>query len=154
MCAFWLALAPARATADAVASTIVTDPLTGVAISGYDPVSYFTQSQPRAGRPDYEYDWNGVPWYFASPANRDVFKRAPGVYAPQFGGHGAMSLARGFLSDGNPQIYAILAKRVYLFYSVGNRDAFLLSPIEALKNAAAHWPALSGGSVTHEAASR
>ena len=133
------------AAADSVVTTVVTDPLTGVAIDGLDPVSYFTEPEPLPGKPDYEYDWSGVPWYFASAANRDVFIRAPTVYAPQFGGHGAMSLARGYLSDGNPRIYAIVAKRLYLFYSSGNKDAFLLAPAPALKDASAHWQELSKG---------
>ena len=65
-------------------TTIVTDPLTGVAIEGYDPVSYFTEPEPLPGKPDYEYYWGGVPWYFATAANRDVFIRAPEIYAPQY----------------------------------------------------------------------
>jgi YHS domain-containing protein len=130
------------AQADALVTTVITDPLTGIAINGYDPVSYFIEPQPLEGKPDYEYYWQGVPWYFANAANRDVFVRAPEVYAPWFGGHEAMSAARGFLSDGNPRIYSVYEGKLYLFYSTGNRDAFLLAPDEALKQAEANWPAL------------
>src|SRR5436305_11297983 len=69
--------------AGGLVSTVVTDPLTGVAIEGMDPVSYFTDPVPETGRSDFEYDWNGVPWYFATAANRDVFIGSPEVYAPQ-----------------------------------------------------------------------
>ena len=86
-------------------TTIVTDPLTGVAIDGYDAVSYFIDAEPQPGKPDFEYDWQGVPWYFDSAANRDVFMRNPDVYAPQFGGHCVTSLSRGYLSDGKPRLY-------------------------------------------------
>ena len=96
------------ALAQGIVTTVVTDPLTGVALDGYDPVSYFTESEPRLGSPDYEFVWAGVPWYFASAANRDVFMRAPDVYAPQHGGYCEMSLARGYLSDGKPKIYRVL----------------------------------------------
>src|ERR1700749_750100 len=95
----WLALAMA-AHADGLVATIVTGPLTGIAIDGYDPVRYFTDAEPQQGRPDFEYDWAGVPWYFESAANRDVFARSPDIYAPQYGGHCLMSLSRGYLSDG------------------------------------------------------
>ena len=71
------------AAAASLVTDIVTDPLTGVAIDGYDPVSYFTETEPQQGKPDFEYDWGGVPWYFATAANRDVFMRAPDIYAPQ-----------------------------------------------------------------------
>jgi YHS domain-containing protein len=134
--------APA-AHASGLVSLFVTNPLTGVALDGMDPVSYFTETDPEAGRPDFEYDWSGVPWYFATAANRDVFMRSPEVYAPQFGGHGTMSLSRGYLSDGNPQIYLVIASRLYLFYSTANRDAFLLAPGPAIKGAETHWAELS-----------
>ena len=131
------------ARAESVVTAIVTDPLTGVALEGFDPVSYFTEPQPVPGLPDYEYHWGGVPWYFASAANRDVFIRAPAIYAPQHGGHCAMSLARGYLSDGKPQIFVIEKMKLYLFYSVANREAFLIAKDDALGKAATNWPALA-----------
>lgn len=142
--AAWLLCAlMAGALAQSLVTTIVTDPLTGVAIDGYDPVSYFTEAEPLPGSPEFEYYWGGVPWYFASAANRDIFKLNPDVYAPQHGGHCVMSLARGYLSDGKPRIYAIEGMKLYLFYSAANREAFLLSTGEALDKAAEAWPKLS-----------
>jgi len=133
----------AGALAQSLVTTIVTDPLTGVAIDGYDAVSYFTESEPLPGSPEFEYYWGGVPWYFASAANRDVFMRNPDVYAPQHGGHCEMSLARGYLSDGKPRIYVIEGMKLYLFYSAANREAFLMGPGEALDKASANWTELS-----------
>ena len=133
------------ARAESVVTAIVTDPLTGVALQGFDPVSYFTEPQPAPGLPDYEYYWGGVPWYFTSAANRDVFIRAPEIYAPQYGGHCEMSLARGYLSDGKPQIFVIEKMKLYLFYSVANREAFLLAKGDALEQAEANWPRLAEG---------
>ena len=142
--AAWLPLAMA-ARADGLVTTIVTDPLTGIAIDGYDPVSYFTDAEPQQGRPDFEYDWAGVPWYFESAANRDVFARNPSVYAPQFGGHCLMSLSRGYVSDGKPRLYVIDGMKLYFFYSTANRDAFLLSKAQAVADATKNWPTLSKG---------
>jgi hypothetical protein len=84
-----------------------------------------------------------VPWYFVSAANRDVFIRAPEVYAPQHGGHCEMALARGYLSDGKPGIYLVRGNQVFLFYSAANRDAFQLAEAEAIAKAGVHWPKLS-----------
>ncbi len=134
----------------AVASTerlqheVVVDPLTGVALGGYDAVSYFTESSPLPGRGDFEVIWKDVPWYFANEANMEVFRKAPEVYAPQFGGHGVMSLARGFFSDGNPQIYEVLDNRLYLFYSFSNRAAFELANKTARLQALRNWALLTG----------
>ena len=140
--AIWLSLA-AAGRADGLVTTVVTDPLSGVAIDGYDPVSYFTGADPQQGVPDFEYDWAGVPWYFESAANRDVFSRNPEIYAPQFGGHCLMSLSRGYLSDGKPRLYVIDGLKLYFFYSTANRDAFLLSRAAAIDTATRKWPELS-----------
>lgn len=142
-CGLWAAAAMAAP----LVTTTVVNPLTGVAIDGYDPVTYFTESEPQPGLPEHEYHWGGVPWYFVSEANRDIFIRAPEIYAPRYGGHCLMSLARGYLSDGKPGIYVIEQARLYLFYSAANREAFLLSPDEAVTNAARNWPELAAGLV-------
>jgi hypothetical protein len=129
--------------AQSVVTLIVTDPLTGVAIYGMDPVSYFTEPQPLQGRADLEFIWQNVPWVFATAANRDIFRSAPDIYAPQFGGHGAMSMARGYLSDSNAAIYTVFKQRLYLFYSAANREAFLMAPDAAALAAEANWAKLS-----------
>lgn len=122
-----------------IVTDIVIDPLSGVAINGFDAVSYFTDTEPLRGRHDFEVIWGGVPWLFSSEGNMEIFIKAPEVYAPQYGGHGMMSLARGFLSDGNPQIYKILDNRLYLFYSFSNRAAFVLSDNLSRLNAMNNW---------------
>jgi hypothetical protein len=143
--AAFLLLSTLPAQAEALVQTIVTDPLTGVALEGYDAVSYFTEPEPLVGKPDYEFTWQGVPWYFATPANRDVFMRNPEIYAPQYGGHCVMSLSRGFLSDGKPRLYAIERMKLYLFYSVANREAFLAGQDVAVRLADANWGTLGAG---------
>lgn len=145
--ALWLSLGlalSAPANAAALVDAIVTDPLTGVALEGYDPVSYFTDPEPVPGLADFEYQWGGVPWYFASAANRDVFMRNPEVYAPQFGGHCVTSLSRGYLSDGKPRLYVISGMKLYLFYSVANREAFFTSEETSLNDANSGWARLRG----------
>ena len=140
-----LLFAPIAARAEALVQTIVTDPLSGVAIEGFDPVSYFTEPMPQQGVPDYEYVWQGVPWYFVSAANRDVFIRNPEVYAPQYGGHCVMSLSRGFLSDGKPRLFVIEGLKLFMFYSVANREAFLTGEDVATATADANWIRLAPG---------
>ena len=138
-----LALAPVNsAMAAALVGRIVADPLTGVAIEGFDPVSYFTDAEPRPGVPEFSVEWGGVPWYFANAANRDVFVRNPEIYAPQFGGHCATSLARGYLSDGKPRLFLIRKLKLYFFYSVANREAFLASERALTTGAVKNWPGL------------
>ncbi len=133
----------ARADELTIVNAYVTDPLSGVALGGFDPVSYFTEEAPKPGVATFAYEWAGVPWYFVNAANRDVFERAPEIYAPLFGGYGVMGLSRGYLTEGNPHIYRVEAGRLMLFHSTGNREAFGLSPRQTYEKAAANWPELS-----------
>jgi len=140
-----LSSGPVLANSARLVSDVVVDPLTGVALNGFDPVSYFTNEAPMRGSVDFEMFWRGVPWYFANEANLEIFSKSPDVYAPLYGGHGAMSLARGFLSDGNPMIYKVLDKRLYLFYSFSNREAFELGDKIARINGINNWQQLRDG---------
>lgn len=126
-----------------IVETYISDPLSGVAIYGFDPVSYFTGFEPEYGLPEYELVWNGLPWYFANAANRDIFKENPEIYAPQFGGYGLMSLARGYLSEGNPRLFEIIGDRLFFFYSNSNRDAFMLLQRTSYEKAVENWEMLS-----------
>ena len=134
---------PAGALTLSLTTAYAVDPLTGAALEGFDPVSYFTEGAPEQGRSEFEYYWSGVPWYFVTAANRDVFMRSPETYVPVFGGYAAMSMARGYLSSGNPRIYSVLAGKLFLFYSTGNKEAFLISPRDAYQKAQEQWAVLS-----------
>jgi YHS domain-containing protein len=144
MAALFAALLTLVGPAEGRPRGLVTDPLTGVALGGYDAVSYATGPVPVPGRPDFDYYWQGAPWYFSSAANRDIFTRNPEIYAPQFGGHATMSLSRGYFTDGNPLLYARHRVKLYLFYSAANREAFLMAPDAAIAAAEANWARLSG----------
>ena len=46
---------------------------TRLAISGYDPVAYFTDGKPVPGKTEFGYVWHNARWRFASAAHRDLF---------------------------------------------------------------------------------
>jgi hypothetical protein len=83
-----------------VTELFVADGLSGVALEGFDPVSYFLGDGPKPGLPEYELVWSGVAWRFASAANREAFRRDPEAYAPRFGGYDAELRRRA--SAGSP----------------------------------------------------
>ena len=70
----------------------------GVAINGTDPVAYFTMSKPVQGSADHALNWNGVTWHFASGENRQMFERYTEKYAPQYGGHCAYAISKGYIA--------------------------------------------------------
>ena len=43
---------------------VVLDPVTGIAIFGYDPVSYFIEQQAVIGQLNHEVSWKGAQWNF------------------------------------------------------------------------------------------
>src|SRR5271155_1375642 len=71
----------------ATTERIVVDWHSGLAIDGYDPVAFFTDSKPMPGNPDFEYRFGGAVWRFCNVGNRDAFAANPDVYMPQFGGY-------------------------------------------------------------------
>jgi hypothetical protein len=104
------------------------DPASGLALRGYDPVSYFLPEGPRPGKPEHEFVWSGVAWRFASEANRAAFEANPPAFAPRFGGYDAEAVSRGRIVDTDPALFVVRDDRLYLFRSDANRARFLADP--------------------------
>ena len=89
-----------------------------LAISGYDPVAYFTQSKAVKGKPEYSATYNGVMYRFSSSANKDLFGKTPAGYEPQYGGWCAYAMgSTGEKVDVDPGTFKILTGKLYLFYN-------------------------------------
>jgi YHS domain-containing protein len=86
-----------------------------LAIKGYDPVAYFTLGHAVRGRPEFQYEWDELRYYFSSAEHRDLFKADPVRYAPQFGNYCAMALAKGELDEANPENWLISDGKLYIF---------------------------------------
>ena len=80
----------------------------GVAIKGYDPVAYFTQSKPVKGSASFTHQWMNSTWWFASAEDRDEFARTPEKYAPQYGGYCAYGVSQGHTAPIDPEAWTIL----------------------------------------------
>ena len=124
----------------------VGDSHSGFGLSGFDPVSYFSEPAPVAGREGIELIWGGLAWRFGSRANREAFARDPEVYAPRIGGYDPSAAAEGRLVAGDPAVFAVRDGRLYVFRDKGSRTRFLADPALAEK-AEARWPALRRGLV-------
>jgi hypothetical protein len=119
---------------------IVVNPNTGLAISGFDPVAYFTDRKPMFGRPDLELRVEGVVWRFRNAGDRAAFADNPEVYTPRFGGYDPVALARGISVPGHPLFWAVTGERLYLFYSAAARATFLAEPGSIIAAAKRKWP--------------
>jgi hypothetical protein len=128
--------------AQAADDPIVVNPNTGLAISGFDPVAYFTDRKPTFGRPDLELRAEGVVWRFRNEGDRAAFADHPEVYTPRFGGYDPVAVARGQSVPGHPLFWAVAGQRLYLFYSAEARATFLAEPGRIIARATRKWPAV------------
>jgi hypothetical protein len=116
---------------------------TGLAISGFDPVAYFTEGKAIFDRPEIELNMDGAVWRFTNEGNRGAFASHPDVYAPRFGGYDPLAIGRGRSVQGHPLIWAVAGQRLYLFYSEQARTAFLPDPGRIIETAERKWPDLA-----------
>jgi len=115
--AVWLVLAWTIGSFAATTERVVTNPQTGLAIDGYDPVSYFIDGIAVAGRPDFELRYRGAVWRFRNSGNLAAFRDHPEDYEPQFGGYDPVGIGRGAPTPGNPIFWLVESRRLYLFHS-------------------------------------
>jgi hypothetical protein len=121
---------------------VVVNRYSGLAIEGFDPVAYFTDSLATPGMADFEARDSGAVWRFRNEGNRASFVSHPEIYGPQFGGYDPVDLGRGVTYAGNPRLWVVAGDRLYLFGREDNRDAFAAHPQRFLKEARIRWPAL------------
>jgi hypothetical protein len=115
----------------------------GVAIRGTDPVAYFIEGRPVAGRADLTLDWAGATWRFATAANRDAFAADPARYAPAYGGFCAWAVAEGYTAPIDPAAWRIVEGRLYLNYSRSIQRRWDRDIAGNIRRAEANWPRLS-----------
>jgi hypothetical protein len=133
-------LAPALQAA--TTERLVIDRHTGLAIYGIDPVAYFTERKPTAGREDFELRHAGAIWRFENEGNRAAFAADPEVYMPQFGGYDPVGVSRGVATPGKPALWVLREQRLYFFYTPEARAVFLADPADVIAGATARWSAV------------
>jgi YHS domain len=112
----------------------------GVALKGYDVVAYFTESKPVMGTKEFQHEWNGAKWQFASAANRDLFAADPGRYAPQYGGYCAFGVSEGHKAKVDPNIWKIVNGKLYLNYDAGVGNQWQKDIPGRIAKADKNWP--------------
>jgi hypothetical protein len=119
---------------------VVTNPRTGLAIDGYDPVAYFIDAAAEVGRPAFELRHREAIWRFRNSGNRAAFVDNPGDYEPRFGGYDPVAISRGSPTPGNPEIWLIIGQKLYLFYGTQTQEEFRSDPRRIAVQAEARWP--------------
>jgi YHS domain-containing protein len=132
----WLAVLPQAVKAE----TVYNVDRKGIAIKGYDPVGYFTLSEPVKGKKEYAAQYAGATWRFANTLNRDMFLKEPEKYVPRYGGYCAYGVAEGGLFDIAPDAWTIYEEKLYLNQNKRVRELWLKDIPGHIKRADLLWP--------------
>jgi YHS domain-containing protein len=142
-----VATLPAQAQVSVPAQSIApvdTERLSGVALSGFDPVAYFSEKRPVEGKSAISLMWQGAEWLFASEGNRALFRAAPERYAPQFGGYCSWAVSQGYTASGDPQAWAIRDGKLYLNYNLEVQQEWEKDIPGNIARGDKHWPTILG----------
>jgi YHS domain-containing protein len=123
-----------------------------LAISGYDPVAYFTDGKPVRGNGQFEYRWHGLRWQFASLAHRKMFAHDPERYAPQFDGYCAVGVAWStpHKDTVDPTAWTIVAGKLYLTHNHHWLGVWRAHTAEYIARGDANWPRVRKETVLYD----
>lgn len=91
----------------------------GVAVGGYDLVSYHLPDGPLMGSPEFAETYEGLVYHFNSETNKKAFLEAPKKYLPTYQGWCAATLAMGRLACPDYTNFKIENGRLLLFELAG-----------------------------------
>jgi hypothetical protein len=112
----------------------------GIALNGFDAVSYFEADGPLAGSENFSAVHADASWYFATAANRDLFAAEPEKYSPQFGGFCAFAASKGFTAHPAPEAWHIEDGALYVFADEKVRDEWVAElPGGSLQRSQENW---------------
>lgn len=128
-----------------IAAAFATDAVNksgALAIKGYDPVAYFTDGRAIEGKRDFSLDWNDAQWRFASREHRELFRKNPARYAPQYGGYCAFGVSQGHAAPVDPKAWKIVDGKLYLNYNRKVQQMWLRDVPGSIEKADRNWPAV------------
>lgn len=114
----------------------------GVAISGYDPVAYFTTASAVKGSPEITATEAGATYRFSTKANRDAFVANPARYLPVYGGYCAYGVAHGHKVNVDPEAFRVVEDKLYLNYNKDVQKKWLADIPGNIKLADSNWVGL------------
>lgn len=113
-----------------------------VAISGHDPVAYFTVKTPTKGSAKFSTKHDNATYWFASEENRAAFVADPAKYTPQYGGYCAFAASFGKKAPADPMQWSVVDGKLYLNYDARIQKQWQADVPGFIKQADAKWPAV------------
>ncbi len=112
----------------------------GVALAGFDPVSFFLNEGPQPGVEAHAVMWKGAVWLFATAQNQNRFEANPRAYAPKYGGYCALAVSQGYLTAGGPDHWEIVNGKLLLLHNDRARQRWQSERVSLAAQADNNWP--------------
>ena len=112
------------------------------AVSGYDTVAFFTDSQAVNGSPFITAEHQGATYFFASEEHKKLFTENPEKYVPQFGGFCAFGVAINKLLPVDISTWQVRDGKLYLNLNSDILKKFNADFADNVVKADKNWPGL------------
>lgn len=86
-------------------------------LRGNDPVAYFNEGRPTAGKPELRAEHEGLSYRFASETNRNAFLQNPQKFVPAYGGFCAAGAPYALKAAIGADTFKVVDGRLFLFGS-------------------------------------
>lgn len=118
----------------------------GVAMDGFDVVSYVADDRPALGLPEHAVGYQGATWLFASAANAAAFAAEPARYAPRHNGWCSYAVSEGYGAEVDfVNGWAVIDGALYLNWDGATRDLFVAEAARRVPAAQSNWPGVAAG---------
>lgn len=112
-----------------------------VALSSYDPVSYFVNGRPEKGARSHWFAFGDAVYLFSSAKHRTAFAADPEHYAPQYEAYCTIRMSMSERAEADPEAWTIMNGKLYVFRSKNGVARFRNNSAEFVRNADAAWHA-------------
>jgi hypothetical protein len=113
-----------------------------IALSGYDPVAYFTDGRPEKGSNAFWFAFDDAVYLFRSAEHRSMFAADPERYAPQYDGFCAAGVSKGYKTEPDPAAWVIANGKLYVLMLKERVPDFKRDTAAFVDKADANWPTL------------
>ena len=113
-----------------------------VALNGYDPVAFFTDSKPTNGNFKITATHRGATYYFANKEHKKLFANDPDKYAPQNGGFCTFGVSVGALFPVDISTWQVHNDKLYLNLNPDILQMFKQDMDGNIAKADRNWPGL------------
>jgi len=114
----------------------------GVAIGGFDPVSYVAEQKAVRGSAEFTSLYQGSVFQFSNAANRNAFAANPQKFAPRYAGYCAFGVSRGYKAVTSPDAFTVVDGKLYLNYNLAVKSMWARDMPGYISKADGNWAAV------------